>query len=91
MVIKIWGKIMKDTKIVEDYVVISEDMEKYQECLTYCINEICDKLDIAKPYWLPVNLKRYNQFGKTAFNKDNFIEDIEFDKFVIEEIEEDDK
>ena len=35
MVIKIWGKIMKDTKIVKDCVVISEDIDEYQACLTY--------------------------------------------------------
>ncbi len=85
--VKIWGKIIKNNRIIKDEVAICYEDVSYQQALKLCINEICDKLDIPKPYWLPVNLKRYNQFNKTFFNEDNFIEEIDFDRFAIEELE----
>jgi hypothetical protein len=36
---------------------------------------------------LPVNLEEYNKRSKTTFNQNNFIEEIDFDKFQIEELE----
>jgi hypothetical protein len=86
--LRIWGKIMKNNKIIKDAVVVSEAEGGYQEKLKACITELCYKLDISKPYWLPYNMEEYNNRSKTAFNKHNFIEEIDFDKFVIEEIVE---
>jgi hypothetical protein len=85
---KLWGKILIDNRIDKDMVVHFDVEKEYQENLKNAIIEICDKFDIEKPYWLPNNIKEFNQRGKTSFSVDNFIEIINFDKFVIEEIEE---
>ena len=85
---KLWGKILIDNRIERDLVVYFNINMKYQGNLKAAIIEICDKFDIEKPYWLPHNIKEFNQRGKTNFTKDNFIEVINFDKFVIEEIDE---
>lgn len=86
--LKIWGKLMKNNKIIKDEVAISDIEAGYQENLKVCITELCNKLDISKPYWLPTNLEEYNKRNKTIFNEYNFIEEIDFDKFVIEELAE---
>ena len=80
---KLWGKILIDNKIEKDMVVYFDEDKEYQENLKISIIEICDKFDIEKPYWLPINIKEFNQRGKASFTKDNFIEVIDFDKFVI--------
>ncbi|MBC8060888.1 MAG: hypothetical protein H7Y18_09500 [Clostridiaceae bacterium] len=85
---KLWGKILIDNRIEKDMVVSFNEVIEYQENLKTAIIEICDNFDIEKPYWLPNNIKEFNQRGKASFTKDNFIEVINFDKFVIEEIEE---
>ena len=85
--LRIWAKLMKNNKIMNDEVVTSNIEGGYQENLKLCITELCNKLDIAKPYWLPANLEEYNRRGKTIFNQDNFIEEIDFDRFVIEELD----
>lgn len=85
--LKIWGKIVKNNKIIKDEVVTSDIDGTYQDNLKLCINELCNKFDISKPYWLPTNMEEYNRRGKTIFNMHNFMEDIDFDKFVIEEID----
>lgn len=86
--IRIWGKIMKNNKILKDAVVTSDIEGGYQDNLKLCINELCYKFDIQKPYWLPMNLEEYNRRGKTKFDYNNFIENIDFDRFVIEELDD---
>lgn len=86
--IKLWGKIFKDNKIVMQEVGVCDEDIDYQEQLKNCIIDICYSLDIQKPYWLEKNLKEYNKIKKTSFNQDNFIEVIDFDRLEIEVIEE---
>lgn len=85
--LKLWGKIIKGNRIIRDEVVTAVTGGTYQEELKVCMTEICYKLDISKPYWLPANLEEYNRRGKTAFTRYNFMEEINFDKFIIEEID----
>jgi hypothetical protein len=84
--IKIWGKIIKENKIIKDEVVISDIEGSYQDNLKECITKLCYKFDIPRPFWLPSNMEEYNRRNKTIFNYHNFIESIDFDKFVIEEL-----
>ena len=83
---KIWGKVIKNNKIIKDAVVTSDLDGSYQEKLKACITELCEKFDIAKPYWLPTNLEEYNKRNKTTFNLHNFMDEIDFDRFIIAEI-----
>jgi hypothetical protein len=86
--IKIWGRIIKNNKIVEQAESICTEDLTYQEQLKKCILELCMKFDIQKPYWLTQNMNEYNRMGKTSFVQDNFTERINFDKFEIIELEE---
>lgn len=85
--LKIWAKVMKNSKIIKDEVVTFDIEGGYQENLKACITELCNRLDISKPYWLPANLEEYNKRSKTTFDQNNFIEEIDFDRFVIEELD----
>ncbi len=86
--IRLWGKIITNSKIVTDTEYTCNDEIEYQDQLKKCIKEICYKLDLQKPYWLPRNMKEYNKFKKTSFIQDNFIEVIKFDRFEIQVLEE---
>jgi hypothetical protein len=85
-ILKIWGKLINDNRIIKDEVSISEDEDSYQENLKVCISELCYKFDISTPYWLISNINEYNKRHKTNFDENNFIEEIQFDKFTIEEL-----
>lgn len=86
--IRLWGKIIKDSKILAHTEFTCIEEIEYQEQLKKCIKEICYKLDLQKPYWLPNNLEEYNRIKRTSFNQDNFIEVIKFDRFEIQVLEE---
>jgi hypothetical protein len=87
--LRLWGKIYKNNKLIRHEEAEFKGGADYQENLKMCITEICQKLDIQKPYWLPKNLEEYNKYSKTSFKQDNFIEEIDFDYFEIVELEED--
>jgi len=86
--LRIWGKLIKNNKIIKDKVAELDIVDTYQEALKNAITEICKELDISKPYWLKHNLEEYNNRNKTSFDENNFIEEIDFDKFEIEELED---
>jgi len=89
--LKIWGKLINDNRIIKDEVSISEIEGSYQDNLKACISELCYKFDIATPYWLKSNINEYNKRHKTSFDGNNFIEEISFDKFMIEELKLEEK
>jgi hypothetical protein len=86
--IRLWGKIIKNNKIVEDTEFTCNDDIEYQDQLKLCIKEICYKFDIQKPFWLPKNLEEYNRVKRTSFKQDNFMEEINFDRLEIHVLEE---
>lgn len=85
--LKVWGKIVKNNKIIKDKVVISNIEGGYQANLKACITTFCEELDIEKPYWLPYNLEDFNNRSKVIFDQNNFMDDIKFDKLIIEELQ----
>lgn len=85
--LKIWGKLMKNNKIMKDIVVSTNLEGSYQDNLKQCIIDLCRELDIEKPYWLPSNLEEFNARGKVIFDHNNFIEDINFDRLILQELE----
>ena len=84
--LRIWGKLIIDTRIIKDEVSMSDHGDSHEENLMACISELCYKLDIETPYWLKSNINEYNKRHKTSFDENNFIEEIHFDKFTIEEL-----
>jgi len=89
--LKIWGKLITDNRIIKNEVSISEIEDSYQENLKMCITELCYKFDISTPYWLKPNINEYNKRHKTSFDQNNFIEEINFDQFMIEELKPNEK
>jgi len=88
LVIRLWGKIIKNHHIVKHAEVVCNEEIEYQQQLKKCMTELCYGFDIQRPYWLPKNLKDYNARKKTTFKQDNFIEKIDFDYLEIEVMEE---
>ena len=89
--LKIWGTLIKDNRIIRDEVATSEIDASYQENLKTCITQLCYEFDIATPYWLKSNVNEYNKRHKVSFDENNFIEEIYFDKFIIEELKPNEK
>jgi hypothetical protein len=89
---RIWGKIIKDTRFVDDHVISirNTELSKIQK-IHEAIDEFCKHFDLERPHWFDKNTKELAMFSKTSFHDDQFIETIDFDYFEIEIIEDDEK
>lgn len=83
--VRIWAKVMKEEKIIKD--TIYEDFENNFDSDNFFnyIASICETMDIATPVILNKHLFHYVEFNTAIFLPSDFPEEVDFDKFVIEE------
>ena len=87
---RIWGRIIKNNHLVKDMVAEVDDYNMSRTKKVYqALEDICYAFDLAKPIWLPVNQQDFNQYSRTRFTQDSFVEQIEFDYLDFRVIEED--
>lgn len=86
---RIWGKLIKDNKLIMDYTVCIEDYTMTRTMKVYAaLDKLCYEFDLAKPVWLKANQDDFIRHARTRFTQDNFIEQIEFDYLDFQVIEE---
>lgn len=86
---RLWGKIIKDSKIIRDHVSLDNDYSKSRtDMILNALTDICHNFDLAEPIWLESNINDFKTHNKTRFISDNFIETIDFDFLEIQIIEE---
>lgn len=87
---RLWAKVMKDNRMIDDMVVANEDRElRRTQKVFAAIDEICDTYNLSKPIWLDATIEDFQRRSKTRLTQDNFIDEIDFDYLEIEVIEED--
>ncbi len=87
---RIWGKLIKNNKFVDDmvYAIENNSMDRGIKIRT-ALDEFCMAFDLQVPMWFDKNTKEMDQFRRTTFHSDQFIESITFDYLEIEIIEDD--
>lgn len=81
---KLYGRLSKGTKIIKQAYVEKDDSEgTFHDRLEESLIEVCRKLDIPVPMWLKKNTTEFAMYRKTFFERDQFIESINFDRFEI--------
>ncbi|MFT4007684.1 MAG: hypothetical protein QM683_19480 [Lacrimispora sp.] len=86
---RMWGKIIKDTRLVKDTVICIADYSLSRTSMVFqALDDICIQFDLGKPIWLDATVHEFQKHAKVRFNQDNFIEHIEFDFLEIQVIEE---
>lgn len=87
---RIWGKLMKNNRLLKDMVVENYDYTLNRTKKVYqALEEMCYEFDLAKPIWLDSNKDDFIRHSRTKFTKDSFVEDIDFDFLDFQVIEED--
>lgn len=87
---RVWGKIIQNNHLLQDTVVEISDKDMSRTHKVYkALDEICYQFNLALPIWLDQNKKEFLKVSKTRFNKDSFIESIDFDYLEFQVIEED--
>jgi len=83
---RLWARIIRKHRIERQgtYDCRYEDVE---EALT----ELCREFDIPRPIWLNKHYREYEEFRRTQFLPDHFMEDVPFQRLEIEYLDDDDK
>lgn len=85
---RLWGKIYKNNDIIDDEVFELDQADlATEEKIKRGMEALCYTFDLQKPMWLSDNHDHILHIGKTRFYEHHFIEQIKFDYFEIEIIE----
>lgn len=82
---RIWGKIIKDGKIIRQITYEREDKFAYSNFFSY-LTDICEWLDVATPVLLKTHIFNFAKFNTVRFIPRDFTESVEFDKLVLDNI-----
>ena len=83
--IKIWAKVYKDNKIIKQTVFSKDGEMDYSEFYDH-LKTICDNLDICCPVLIKQHIFMYAKYNTVKFVSSDFIDYINFDKLVLENI-----
>ncbi len=85
---RIWGKIFKDNRLLQDIVITEEGVENRTKKIFNALDAMCYEFDLSKPIWLESTIEDFKRHDKCRFTADNFIDSIEFDYLEFHVIEE---
>ena len=81
--IRFWAKTFKDDKLVKS--VIFEDFVLFnRKNFEKSVAKLCESIDEPCPVLLSKHFGHFSEFNITSFSKNDFIENVNFDKMVIE-------
>lgn len=84
--VKVWGKIFKGEKMIKTNTLQIDE----SSCTFFdMLRMLCEKLDIPTPILLEKHVMDFNQFNMCLFKTDDFVENVNFSRFVIENISTD--
>ena len=81
--IRIWAKVMKNGKIIKQCMFEKLESMDYSLFFDY-LREICETLDIATPVLIKTHLFNYAKYNNVRFTQSDFVEQVPFDKLVLE-------
>lgn len=82
---RIWAKVLTNEHIVKQTVYESEEKFAYSQFFRY-LADICNELDVPTPVLLKPHVFNYAKFNHVIFRPRDFMEEIVFDKLVLENI-----
>ncbi len=82
---RIWGKVLKDGHIIRQVTYEREEKFSYSRFFSY-LTDICDALDVPTPVLLKPHIFNYAKFNHVIFRPSDFMEDVPFDRLVLENI-----
>ncbi len=81
---RLWAKIIKKQRI-DRQATAPCAFEDAQDALT----ELCHEFDIPRPLWLNKHVREFEEFRRTQFLPEHFMEEVPFQRLEIEFLEDD--
>ena len=83
---RLWARIIRKHRI-ERQATYDCRFEDVEEALT----ELCRQFDVPRPLWLDKHTREYEEFRRTQFLPEHFMEDVPFQRLEIEYLDDDEK
>lgn len=86
---RLWGKIYKDGQKLSDGIVDIDinkrtELRKNENLLTASLAELAHAMDLERPVIVNKHLRDLYDFGRAVFHSNDFMETVDFDRFVVE-------
>lgn len=81
--VKIWGKVLVKEKLIKSNTI---EIDAQSTTFFGMLKELCASLNIPTPVLLDKHVYDFNLFNMCVFKPDDFVEDVIFDKFILEHI-----
>jgi len=83
---RLWAKIIMKQRIMRQATIeaVFEDAEA-------ALTELCRDFDIPSPLWLKKHEREYEEFRRTTFLPEHFMEEVPFQRLEIEFLEDDNR
>ncbi len=86
---QVWGKIIRGHRTVQQMTLdLAEGHLPLVSRVKMCVDDMVLEMDLPRPIWFSQNEKDIQDFGRTEFRQDHFIEPISFSYLEIELIDE---
>ncbi|MCL2822147.1 MAG: hypothetical protein FWD86_02985 [Firmicutes bacterium] len=82
---KIWAKIETNNKVVKSIICTFEERYSNANFFKY-LTEVCQQLDLAVPIVLKKHPTGFNKFNITRFLRSDFLQSVDFDRLVLENV-----
>ena len=82
---RLWARIINRHRI-ERQATRDCRFDEVEDALT----ELCREFDIPRPIWLDKHYREYEEFQRTRFLPEHFMEDVPFQRLEIEFLDDDD-
>ena len=82
---RIWAKVYEDGRIAKQTTYTSEEKFTYSKFFNY-LADICGELDIPTPVLHKTHIMNYAKFNHVVFRPRDFVEDLGYEKLVLENI-----
>ena len=83
---RLWARIISKNRIIRQ-ATVNAAFEDADDALT----ELCRDFDIPKPLWLNKHDREFDEFRRTAFLPEHFMEEVPFQRLEIEYLEDDNR
>ena len=85
---RLWGKLWLDNHLMRDAVIEDDTADTRTHKVFRALRALCREFDLAEPIWLEANIGEFQRLSRTRFRQDNFVENLDYDCFEIQVIEE---
>lgn len=85
---RLWAKTIIKNKMHDTIDVTNNEDISTDKKMKKCLETIYNKLDISAPIWMEKHYDEFKEFKRITFKKDDFIDEVYFDKLEIELIDD---